>query len=524
VAASLIIISPRRGGAIFCHILDREIDYCLKSFPRYHASQQACLNRGHVSRNELGVRPIMSKTTIVLVHGLGGHPVTTWGAFPDLIRADPELKDHEVVSFGYPTTLFNLIFWKKYAKIQTLADALRTQLNVRYADRTDFVLACHSLGGLIARRFLVDELKQSVALRVRGLLLYAVPNDGAALAKVASYIGWRNYHLRQLCKDSDLIRELDRDWETTNVEKKIKVRYVVGAQDNVVDEKSARSSWSKMNVEVVADRGHINLVKPKDDKDTPYLILRQFARLLTLDPTRTIERYATPSAANHPAESWPKGRFRVIAFDFDGTLLRGCDYSWSVVWKFLKVRREVSRGAMRDYVTKRITYEEWCDISCKNMRSKNLRRADFSKIVNGLALTKNLQETLATLKTSGFILALISGGIDTFIEEMIPNAAEIFDYICINRIHYDHPSGLVNRIEPTPFDFDGKAVALETICTRHECTLKNSVYVGEGFNDAAVAKVAGLSIAYPPGDESFSSASRVAIEENDLSKILEHVF
>jgi hypothetical protein len=43
----------------------------------------------------------MSKATIVFVHGLGGDPATTWGKFPDLIKADPELKDCEIVSFGY---------------------------------------------------------------------------------------------------------------------------------------------------------------------------------------------------------------------------------------------------------------------------------------------------------------------------------------------------------------------------------------------------------------------------------------
>ena len=74
---------------------------------------------------------MMSKPTIVFVHGLGGDPATTWGMFPDLIKADPKLAGYEIASFGYPTSLFSLPFSKKYPKIQTLADALRTLLNVR---------------------------------------------------------------------------------------------------------------------------------------------------------------------------------------------------------------------------------------------------------------------------------------------------------------------------------------------------------------------------------------------------------
>jgi phosphoserine phosphatase len=386
---------------------------------------------------------------------------------------------------------------------------------------------CHSLGGLIGRRYLVDEVKRKAELRVRGLLLYAVPNDGAGLAAVSSHISWRHNQLRQLCKDSDLIRDLDSDWEITEIARRIKVRYIVGALDRVVDEKSARSYWGNLNVDVVADRGHIELVKPQGADDMPYLILKQFAILLTtpppVDPTQVMERYATGSAANHPAKSLPKGAYRVIGFDFDGTLLRGCDFSWTVVWKYLGFPASVYKGAMRDYLKGKTTYQEWCELACANFRAKGLRRSDFAKVVSGLTVTKKLEETLATLKASGFILALISGGIDTFIEEMIPNAAELFDYICINHLRYDQPSGLVNGVEATPFDFEGKTVALEAICKRHGCSLKEAVYVGEGFNDEDVVNKAGLSIAYPPGETAIEAASRVEVTEDDLSKILDYV-
>ncbi len=225
----------------------------------------------------------MNKTTIVFVHGLGGNPAATWGIFPDLVKADPELKDCETVFFGYPTSLFRLPFTNKYPKIQTLADALRTLLDVKYEDRKDFILVCHSLGGLIGRCYLVEEVKHETKLRVRGLLLYAVPNDGAGLAKVSSYVSWRHNQLRQLCRDSDLIRGLDSDWATTKIARRIKIRYIVGAMDRVVSEGSARSYWGNRNVDVVADRGHIELVKPKGADDMPYLILKQF--VISLAPT-----------------------------------------------------------------------------------------------------------------------------------------------------------------------------------------------------------------------------------------------
>ncbi len=112
--------------------------------------------------------------------------------------------------------------------------------------------------------------------------------------------------------------------------------------------------------------------------------------------------------------------------------------------------------------------------------------------------------------------------IDAFVEEKIPNASELFDYICINRLRYDDQD-IISAIEPTPFDFLGKAVALEMICKKHGATLPEAVFVGEGYNDESVARSVGLSIAYPPHGEVIPAASRVEVEVDDLLKILPHV-
>jgi len=81
---------------------------------------------------------------------------------------------------------------------------------------------------------------------------------------------------------------------------------------------------------------------------------------------------------------------------------------------------------------------------------------------------------------------------------------------------------LISGCDPTPFDFEGKTAALEAICKRHGCSLKEGVFVGEGFNDEDVIRRVGLSIAYPPGEQAIDAAAK-GIEDDDLSKILEHV-
>ena len=47
--------------------------------------------------------------------------------------------------------------------------------------------------------------------------------------------------------------------------------------------------------------------------------------------------------------------------------------------------------------------------------------------------------------------------------------------------------------------------------------------MGDQFNDEAIMLRASLAIAYPPGDTVVEDTARVAIREDDLTRILPHV-
>jgi len=368
-------------------------------------------------------------------------------------------------------------------------------------------------------------VKNKRPLRVQRILLYAVPNNGASIAKVGQENSrWQN-QVRQLCKDADLIRDLGTDWFTFKLKDLIQTKCVIAALDRIVDEESARQFWGNPDIATLNDRGHRDVVKPKDSNDTTFLILKRFVLSGTTEPSAgSIEKYATPSKRQKTAR--PKGsKFHVIGFDLDGTLLRGYQYSWTLVWNHLKVQPAVWKEAQRRFVTGKRTFEDyqaWCEHDYSHMRSNGLRKQDFEQITSTVTITGNLEEALRTLRTEGFALVLISGGIDAFIEQKIPNAKDLFDYICINRLRYDDQN-VVCGIEATPFDFAGKATALEAVCKEYGVTLNEAVFVGEGNNDEDVANAAGLSIAYPPHGQVIPAASRVEVPEDDLLKIVPHV-
>ena len=142
----------------------------------------------------------MASQLLLFIHGLGGHQVRTWGRFPELIQADSELsKAWRLAFFPYPSNLFRVPVLTSPHRVRLLADGLRTEMERRYAEAERVVLVCHSLGGLIARRYLLDEYehKGSINSRVTDLLLYGTPNNASNLKKVARYLSWFHPQLRR---------------------------------------------------------------------------------------------------------------------------------------------------------------------------------------------------------------------------------------------------------------------------------------------------------------------------------------
>ena len=467
----------------------------------------------------------MNTSAIIFIHGLGGNGKKTWGSFQELITSDPDLRKFDVLFFNYPTSLFPLPFSKKYPKIQALAKALKTQIDEVYSKYTDIILVCHSLGGLIAKKYIVNEAHSNTTTRVRALALYATPNNGSSLANISKHISWRHNQLKQLCKDSDLIEDLNEAWFQLNIERKIHTNYIVAALDKVVDPTSAQSHYGNDEVRVIADKGHIDIVKPTNKHDTSFILLKNIAMNIDREPADSyddIKPYITPSCRTPLTDLRKNLRYKLIAFDADGTLLKGIEFSWTRIWQYLGFPESLYKEGMRRYRNKETTYEEWCTWACRQYRSKSLKKDQFTDITKDITVTKNFQEAIDILRNDGFILAIISGGVDSFLYEKIPNARELFDYIFINQFIYDDQE-IVSGVNATPFDFKGKAIALERICKRHGFSLSEAVFVGEGFNDSYAAKKAGLSIAYPPNSQSFNSIARIAIKKDDLLEILAHV-
>ena len=120
----------------------------------------------------------------LFVHGYGGDADETWLRFPNLmLQADQGFFERfDIASFGYGSSLL-----ANREDLESLTGRLRTFL-LAYGNRAEnLFIICHSLGGLLARRLLVDCHAQpryrQLLGRVRQVHFVGVPHLGAAPAR-----------------------------------------------------------------------------------------------------------------------------------------------------------------------------------------------------------------------------------------------------------------------------------------------------------------------------------------------------
>jgi hypothetical protein len=209
------------------------------------------------------------------VHGLAGSAASTWRRMMSVCESDPDLAGYTLDYFTYPSGFVHFPLMVRFASLQDLARGLKTELETHHGDRRNITLVGHSLGGLVVRQYVVSELKAGRTPLASKLLLYAVPNTGASLADVATLVSWNHRHLKQLCKNSDILDILNEDWTSQKVEDRLLVRYVVGGADSVVTLESARPYYGRDNVSTLIGHDHKTIVQAESVDDTRYAILKK---------------------------------------------------------------------------------------------------------------------------------------------------------------------------------------------------------------------------------------------------------
>jgi len=215
-------------------------------------------------------------------------------------------------------------------------------------------------------------------------------------------------------------------------------------------------------------------------------------------------------------------RFDLVAFDVDGTLVRGP--SDQTVWEVLNERftgtAEHNKERYALYRAGKLSYAEWVALDVGGWRDAGALRADLIAGLAPLALVGGAREALEALRLAGLKLVAISGTLDLMLNHLLPDHP--FHEVYCNHIGFDE-SGRIAHWKATPFDMQGKARLLRTIALREEIPLARCAFVGDSGNDVWIAREAGFTVALNPKSAELEQVAQAIVRSDDVRDILPYL-
>ncbi len=213
----------------------------------------------------------------------------------------------------------------------------------------------------------------------------------------------------------------------------------------------------------------------------------------------------------------PSAAYDLIAFDLDGTIVDDTVFVWETLHDYFQTPVPLREMAFRKYMDRSWTYEEWFEFDIRMLLERGANRSEIQKAIEGMRLMEGVFETLAALRKGGAALIVLSGSLDVVLEKFGLEAC--FDEIYLNRLQFDDDGELVGWTH-TPYDVFDKAVGLKAVADRMGIPMDRTAFVGDNFNDVAVARVAGCSIAFNCKSDELARVADHIVPGGDLRAVL----
>jgi hypothetical protein len=237
-----------------------------------------------------------SETLVLFIHGfIGG--AETWRcpnapSFPEFLNMESELNpSYDFGFFEYYTKLVDLYpkVQNSYSKVSAwinpryrqaqknipvseIAALLKSAMKYQLSQYQKIIIVAHSMGGLVAKKAIAEDLKESGSTKIQLFVSLAVPHQGAEGATFGSMIS-SNIQIKNLKPINEFIMGLSQDW--ISLRNKPKTLYCYGTNDRVVEKASAIALKGDDNYDEIAFYAdHISICKPPDINSAIYSTLK----------------------------------------------------------------------------------------------------------------------------------------------------------------------------------------------------------------------------------------------------------
>lgn len=199
---------------------------------------------------------------LIFIHGWNGDD-TTWKKFPDFVEKDNRFRDVDRWIINYPT-----YFNERQLDLKGLSNWIQKGYKVKELHRCKKVaIIAHSMGGIVARRTIINMELSPDRNNVGRLIEIATPHNGSAYATLASLLGISEELTYDLQPKSKFLEDLQHDWDKMKDTRPSSFCYS-SPKDSIVSQESAffdcDNSWP------YPKWGHMELVKPDNPTDDRY--------------------------------------------------------------------------------------------------------------------------------------------------------------------------------------------------------------------------------------------------------------
>jgi len=231
---------------------------------------------------------------IVLVHGILSSGSTCWlndnGCYwPELLKKEPELGSLGIYVFTYQTGFFSGTY-----RLSDIVDALKELMRLDgVLDSHRLIFVCHSMGGLVVRKFIVERAAELIeANKQIGLFLISSPSLGSSYADWLSPLARRLGHAQadalRFVRDNNWLADLDKEFFNLKEAGRLKIKGKELVEDKFVVLK--KLWWLPQVVEPfsgakyfgepfkVPKSDHFSIAKPKDKSEIQHRLLCRFVK------------------------------------------------------------------------------------------------------------------------------------------------------------------------------------------------------------------------------------------------------
>lgn len=130
------------------------------------------------------------------------------------------------------------------------------------------------------------------------------------------------------------------------------------------------------------------------------------------------------------------GRTQVVVFDFDGTLTKAdqiAKTTWEKLWISLGYNVRECRELHKKFDRKEITHQEWCDLTEKKFKEKNLRIEAIGEISKDIHLIDGVEKVFQQLRKCDIKIYIVSGSIMSVIQNVLGDLSRYVDGIRANQ-------------------------------------------------------------------------------------------